>query len=914
MDDQEIRAQILALENADECVTGRLLRDPAAALRYNPPMIGRTLSHFEVIEKLGEGGMGVVYKGRDTQLNRFVALKLLPPDKTADPERRRRFIQEARAASSLNHPNIVTIYEISQADGVDFIAMEFIAGRTLDQLIPRNGMKISEALRIAVPIAGGLARAHAAGIVHRDLKPSNIMVGESGVKILDFGLAKLTEAVSQGSDDAALTAASVVDAVRTGDGTVLGTAAYMSPEQAEGRQVDARTDIFAFGALLYEMLSGRRAFAGSGRQSTLAAVIRDEVAPIPQVPHELEKLIARCLRKDPARRAQHIEDLKLELEELRDESESGVSGTAAPAAPPAARRRWIMGALAGASILAALGLFWKMRSDPPASAAEMKVVVLTSYPGEQQDPALSPDGKQVAFSWNGEKEDNFDIYVKLVDAGAPVRITQNPAADIKPAWSPDGRFLVFVRISGGQGGYYVVPALGGPERKMADIPQIPSHRPTPSADWTPDSKSLVIVDTSVDPPSLALVSIGDGTKKRLTVPPAQSFGDFAPSVSPDGKWLVFDRAPNVSVQGWHAVPFVEAASSQPINLFTTSSNNAGIARCPWTTDSREVVCADGSSARRLVRLPVPGPGKPEPILAPIMDAAAPSISRQGGRLAYTHSFFDTNLWRADLKNPKAPAVKFIASPRLEMQPDYSADGTKIAFVSARSGINEVWTADADGSNAVQITSQAVIPTAPRWSPNGKRIAFAQRPGGNVDVYVVDAQGGASRRMTTDPANDASAYWSRDGKWIYFASNRTGRQEVWKMPADGAAREVQVTRNGGWRSRESEDGQILYYQKFDLPGLFRMPVGGGPEERIADVQPPEDWQLAPGAIYFFQRKRANYIVERVDLKTGLTTEALKLPEGTAGGTTNFTVSPDGRWLVFVHVDQSVSELMMIENFR
>src|SRR5436190_8525513 len=225
-------------------------------------MTGRTLSHFEILEKLGEGGMGVVYKARDTQLNRFAALKLLPPDKMVHPERRRRFMQEARAASSLSHPNIVTIYEISQADGADFIAMEFVAGRTLDQLIPRGGMKVTEALRIAVQVAEGLTCAHAAGIVHRDLKPSNIIVGDSAVKILDFGLAKLTEPASQGPEDATLTEARLVEAAHTDAGTVLGTVAYMSPEQAEGKPVDARSDIFAFGAVLYEMLSGRRAFSG----------------------------------------------------------------------------------------------------------------------------------------------------------------------------------------------------------------------------------------------------------------------------------------------------------------------------------------------------------------------------------------------------------------------------------------------------------------------------------------------------------------------------------------------------------------------------------------------------------------------------------------------------------------------------
>jgi Tol biopolymer transport system component/predicted Ser/Thr protein kinase len=876
-------------------------------------MTGRTFSHFEVLEKLGEGGMGIVYKARDTQLNRFVALKVLPPGKAGDEERRRRFVQEARAASSLNHPNIVAIYEISQADGVDFIAMEFVAGRTLDQLIPRNGMKLPEVLRIAVQIAGSLARAHAAGIVHRDLKPSNIMVGDGVVKILDFGLAKLTEIEQQGADETTLTAVRQADAPLTDDGVVLGTVAYMSPEQAEGKPVDARADIFSFGAVLYEMLSGRRAFSGASKQATLTALMRDEVPPIPQIPRELEKLVGRCLRKDTARRAQHMADLKLELEELKEESDSGLSNTSAGGVAAATKRRWLFPALAGTTLVAA-GVFFAMHSRPAPGLPEMKAVVVTSYPGQQADPSLSPDGRQLAFSWNGEKEDNFDIYVKLVDAGTPVRLTLNPANDSHPVWSPDGRFLAFVRLANGQGGYYVIPALGGQERKVADIPRSPTLRPQPTADWTPDSKSLVIVDTSADPPALAQVSVADGDKRRLTNPPVDSFGDYLPVVSPDGRWLVFDRIPNVSVQHWNVLPFARAISSQPSRIHEAEATTT-LVGCAWTADSSHLVCGEGGSGSpRLVRLPVPGPGKPEPITAAGNNAGLPSIARQGGRLTYVRNFRDTNLWRADLRNPKAPASRFIASNRIEMQPDYSKDGSRIAFISGRSGADEVWAADADGSNPVQITTGAVIPRAPRWSPDGRFIAFAQRPSGNTDVYVVSSQGGTPRRITTDPANDASAYWSRDGRWIYFASNRTGRQEVWKVPSDGSAPEFQVTHNGGWRSRESFDGGTLYFQKLDLPGLFRMPVGGGPEERIGDVLPPQDWQLVTGAIYYFRSADEVFSVNRLDLQSRRATQALKLPPGTVGNSNNFSVSPDDRWLVFVHVDQIVSELMMIENFR
>src|SRR5215831_10605555 len=290
------------------------------------PMIGQMLGHYRIEAKLGEGGMGVVYRAFDTHLDRSVAIKILRVDATTSPERKRRFVQEAKAASALNHPNIVHIYDISSSDGTDFIAMEFVAGKTLDQLIGKSGLSLKDTLKYAIQIADALGRAHSAGIVHRDLKPGNIIVGEDGrVKLLDFGLAKLTEtAVDPDSATATMTAP---ERPQTEEGTIVGTVAYMSPEQAEGRKIDARSDIFSFGSVLYEMVSGRRPFEGGSRISTLSAILHKEPQPPAQLatdlPAELEKIISRCLRKDLDRRPQHVGDIKLALEELRDDSASG---------------------------------------------------------------------------------------------------------------------------------------------------------------------------------------------------------------------------------------------------------------------------------------------------------------------------------------------------------------------------------------------------------------------------------------------------------------------------------------------------------------------------------------------------------------------------------------------------------------
>src|SRR6266849_2514234 len=269
-------------------------------------MIGRTVLHYQIVETLGRGGMGVVYKARDTHLDRFVAIKVLPAEKVADPERKRRFVQEAKAASSLNHPNIVHIYDIAEADGIPFIAMEYVLGKTLGEITGRKGLRVAVALRYGVQIAEALDKAHSAGIIHRDLKPSNIMVTADGlVKVLDFGLAKLTEP-SRG--DAGETRTLKEEKPDTEEGTILGTVAYMSPEQAEGKEIDARSDIFSFGAVLYEMVTGKRAFHGDSKLSTLSAILKEDPKPVSSivtdVPRDLEKIISQCVRKDPDRRFQ----------------------------------------------------------------------------------------------------------------------------------------------------------------------------------------------------------------------------------------------------------------------------------------------------------------------------------------------------------------------------------------------------------------------------------------------------------------------------------------------------------------------------------------------------------------------------------------------------------------------------------
>ena len=402
-----------------------------ALVEATPVRPGSRFGPYEIVALLGAGGMGEVYKARDTRLNRTVAIKVLPAFGADDAERRRRFLQEARAASALKHPNIITVHDILSEGGRDALVMEYVEGRTLDEKIAGERLPLREALHYAIQIAGALAAAQAAGIVHRDVKPGNIMVtgeepGPGTVTVLDFGLAKFTGAESE---------AERPPTMATGEGRIVGTLAYMSPEQAEGRNVDARSDTFSFGVVLYEMLTGRKAFLRDTTTSTLAAILRDDVEPVPGIPESLRTLLSRCLRKDPDKRAQSMADIKVLLEEIREEIELP------PAESRIASRRWKAWTTAAAlsAVLAAAG--WLVLGRSRSKEVALTVRPITSYPGLAGAPTFSPDGNQVAFSWNGEKQDNYDIYVKLVDSGraaAPDHQSgRGRTARLVPRWTAD---------------------------------------------------------------------------------------------------------------------------------------------------------------------------------------------------------------------------------------------------------------------------------------------------------------------------------------------------------------------------------------------------------------------------------------------------------------------------------------------
>ena len=891
-------------------------------------MIGKTLGHYQITEKLGEGGMGVVYKARDTHLDRFAAIKVLPAEKVADLERKRRFVQEAKAASALNHPNIVHVYDIDQADGVDFIAMEYVDGKTLDQRIGHRGLRLSDALKYAVQIADALAKAHSAGIVHRDLKPTNIMVNEDGVvKVLDFGLAKLTEQI-QGDETASTATVDGEGRPITEEGVIVGTVSYMSPEQAEGKKVDARSDIFSLGSVLYEMVTGQKAFQGTSKMSTLSAILHQEPKPVsgitPTIPTELARLINRCLRKDPARRFQHMDDVKVALDELKEESDSGALETTGVAkTKPRRRLTWAYGVAAGL-IIAAVGV-WLILSRGGAPEMPLVAVPLTSYTGSESSPSFSPDGSQVTFSWNGEKQDNYDIYVKQIGEEPPFRLTTEPARDLNPVWSPEGQHIAFLRQASPTAktsSLVLISQRGGRERVLEELDFSPMETflEGPYLAWTPDSKWIAcpVLEGGHQRPALFLISRDTGEKRKLTSPSTEEMADTAPAFSPDGRTLAFARISHDSDLYLLRLGADDMPQGEPERIRLDNPYNIGEA---WLPDGGEIVFGSGTSnAFGLWRMAAFKSAPPRPLAFGQENANAPAISRQGNRLAYAVSRNDSNIWRVDLKDPgqkPGTPVRLISSTRSEWVPACSPDGKRIAFVSNRSGAPEVWACDGDGSNPVKLTSFAgPFVQGPKWSPDSRSIAFYAIPAGGPFIYVVGANGGVPRRLTGAVPNGKWPHWSRDGQSLYFAADASDGAQIWKMPASGG-KAVQITRDtGADLPHESPDGKFVYYSKgYPFPqSVWRVPVEGGEAVKVLDaVHSNALWTVGRDGIYFFTKPDAkgHSDLSICEFATGNTRKILTIEQPVDF---LFDVSPDGRTILYTQVDESGSDLMLVENFR
>jgi Tol biopolymer transport system component/DNA-binding winged helix-turn-helix (wHTH) protein len=564
-------------------------------------------------------------------------------------------------------------------------------------------------------------------------------------------------------------------------------------------------------------------------------------------------------------------------------------------------------------VLALLVLFRSqlLRSKAP----EPSITLAVTSVGEKYSPSLSPGGKQLAFAWNGGNGPYFSVYVKLIGTEEPLRLTKQESVDYNPVWSPDGRYIAFCRIQKGDTGIYIVPALGGAERKVRE-----THWEEREfyevfwyfgrLSWSPDGKLLAFSDRTASngPTSILLLSLDTLAARRLTSPGIP--GDYNPVFSPDGKTLAFNRGS----QGVTSIYTVPVAGGEERRLITGPQFGWGLA---WAPDGRNIVFGRAgwlATSGWLWKISRYG-GEPERLQFG-QEGTEPSI--RGNRLVYARQVTNLSIWKRKLDSLPSlvPAERFLSSTTIESGPQFSPDGSRIVLESTRSGAYEVWECRNDGSNLVQLTHLNSVTGTPRWSPDGQRIAFDSRAPGNADIFVMDSRGGSLRNLTNEASTDVVPSWSRDGRWIYFASDRSGEWQVWKMPSAGGPA-VQVTRHGGYGGFESLDGKYLYYTKgATVSGIWRIPTAGSKEtEVIGSLEAGYwgYWAVVKNGIYYLETTDKPAIAF-FDFTTQGTTKVFELENRPAREVTGMAVSQDGGTILYTQLDALSRDIVLVENFR
>ena len=734
--------------------------------------------------------MGEVYRARDSKLGRSVAIKVLPSDVARDPEKLDRFQREAKVLASLNHPNIASIYGFEDSDKPGLV-MELVEGPTLADRLLTGPLPLEEALTIAKKVCDALEYAHEHGIVHRDVKPANIKVVADGtVKLLDFGLAKALESVGANTD---ISSSPTFTHLGTQAGMILGTAAYMSPEQAKGRAIDRRSDIWAFGCVLFEMLTGKMVFSGETVTDTLAEIIKAEphwrLLPA-STPKSVRTLLDRCLRKDSKQRLQAIGDARITIEEVlsgRGEPENEDRAKADIAGPrKSSFVAWVGGFIVGAALVALIS-WWISRSS---SVPAMHFSAVTSFAGVQAQPALSPDGRSVAFISN--RDGHYNVYIGLVRGGELVQITHDAAMKSRPMWSPDGSTLAYAQLNEfGTMDVWEVASLGGAPRKAVLDATDPA--------WTPDGHSLIYENYSDRQIWTCGVS-GESPHLLVRIEPDRTATELR--VSPDGKMIAIAIRPGT--QGPTGKLGVADVSTGKVRLLTT--DNATTLSPAWSPDSRFIYFASSRGGTlNIWKIGVEGSGLRQ-VTAGAGDDAELDVSSDGKRLVFATLRVNIGLSQFNMETKTGePAIKLLTSDpaRNEFGPAYSPDGTHLAFFTNLKGVEHesIGMADANGSNAMQLVTDSRVNIFPRWSPDGRHIVYLSLgdrgprsvlQDQNYDYRSVAISGGAPQTIeggsfgTVDVGGDGRLLYQKDSGEVRSYDPRDGRELTLGKVPQGAS--------------------------------------------------------------------------------------------------------------------------------
>jgi Tol biopolymer transport system component len=880
----ELRREVEALLQHDEAPATRTLIGA-----------GAQLGPYKLEAQLGAGGMGEVFRATDTRLHRTVAIKILPHDKVADPERKRRFLQEARAASALNHPNIVTLHDIASDSGIDYLVMEFVPGASLDKLITPKGLPLAEASNYAQQIASALAAAHAAGIVHRDVKPANVMVtSESQVKVLDFGLAKLTERVPGPEGETQTQESSLTEA-----GTVMGTVGYMSPEQASARPLDHRTDIFSLGVVLYEMIGGKRPFRGKSQVETLHAIIHDPAPALAAVPPRLAEIIDKALEKDPKERYQSAGDLAVDLRRL------GRAAPAAPIASPSRVRPW-MQAAAATLVLAAGAAGWILHRAPDADnpLANAQLTRLTDFPGDELDATISPDGKFVAFL--ADRDGPFDIFLSQVGTGRFVNLTQGKEQNLGWAlramgFSGDGT-NVWLHDSDPASPVRIMPLMGGQARVFLG-------KRSMNVAWSPDG-ARIAYHTS-DPGDPIFVADRTGANAHQIFVNRPGVHNHFPAWSLDSKWIYFVSG----IPGANEMDLWRISSSGGAPERLTQHNSS--VGYPAPIDQRTVLyvarAADSSGPwlwaldveRKLTRRVSFGLEKYTSVAA----------SADGRRLVATVANPVANLWTVPIGDRPAEErdVKPFPVPTVRaLMPRFGA--AALFYLSSRGMGDGLWRYQDGQAQEIWSGADASLLEPPAVSPDGHRVGFVLRRNGRSRLQIETADGTEPQVVGENLNVQGAAGWSPDSKWIVTGGSDGTGAGLFKIPLDGLPVRIAtgLASNPVW----SPDGSFIAYAGANVgqyAPLFAVRPDGTRIE-LPEIKLNRDGERirfltgGKGIVYAQGPSASGQDFWVLDLATKKSRRLTRL-NNTATMRT-FDITPDGRQIVFDRLREN-SDIVLID---